>query len=134
MVQGPNAVGSITHKFLLKGNSGLGKETVLQLAKHNPKAIILCCRTLPKGQEALKDIKNVASDVNVEVLQLDLASFKSIEKASREFTLKHDRLDVLINNAGLVCHILQRSLARWLGFTTDRFADGCSTHKNSRGI
>ena len=75
----------------------------MQLANHSPKAIILCCRTISKGQEALKDIKNVVSYAKVEILQLDLASFKSIEKASHEFTLKHDRLDVLINNAGLVC-------------------------------
>jgi NAD(P)-dependent dehydrogenase (short-subunit alcohol dehydrogenase family) len=68
-----------------------------------------------KGQEALKDIKNVTPDANVEVLELDLASFKSIEKASHEFTSKYDRLDLLINNAGLVCQAFRRkTLARYL--------------------
>ncbi len=102
-----------------KGNSGLGKETVLQLAKHNPKAIILCCRTMSKGQEALKDVKTVASDANVEILELDLASFKSIE----------------INNAGLVCH-QQSSPENTRKMVTELtpFADGRPTDKNSRGI
>jgi len=62
-----------------------------------------------KGQETLKDIKNVTPDANVEILELDLASFKSIEQASREFTSKYDRLDLLINNAGLVCQIFWRT-------------------------
>ena len=71
---------------------------------------------MSKGEEALKDIKNVAPDAKVEVLEPNLASFKSIEKVSREFTFKYDRLDVLANNAGLVCQAFRRTVAKQLGY------------------
>ncbi|KFY55259.1 hypothetical protein V496_07033 [Pseudogymnoascus sp. VKM F-4515 (FW-2607)] len=103
-------IGDLAEKVILVtgGNSGLGKETVLRLAKHNPKCIYLGTRSLERGEEALSDIKTEAPDSNIKLLQIDMASFASIESAVAVVTSSlseskadSERLDVLINNAGV---------------------------------
>lgn len=84
------------------GNTGLGKETVLQLAKHNPSRLYLAARTLSKAEAAIRDIKAVVPNANITFLQLDLASLKSVKEASDTFLASSDRLDLLINNAGIM--------------------------------
>lgn len=87
---------------MLAGNTGLGKETVLQLAKHNPKEIYLAARTPSKAEAAIEDIKKVVPNGNISYLKMDLTSFSSIKEAAEEFNRKSDRLDILINNAGIM--------------------------------
>ena len=77
-------------------------ETVKQLSKHNPKTIVLAARSKTKAEQALKEIKQAYAEAPVELLDLDLGSFSSIAAAAKEFQSKHDRLDILYNNAGLV--------------------------------
>ncbi|KAL0930112.1 NAD -binding protein [Colletotrichum truncatum] len=86
------------------GSSGLGKESVLQLAKHNPQAIYLTARTEARGNAAIKEIQEAvpAAKNKIKFLELDLASFASIKKAANTFLGLSDRLDVLMNNAGLM--------------------------------
>ncbi|KAL8763158.1 MAG: hypothetical protein Q9184_000961 [Pyrenodesmia sp. 2 TL-2023] len=84
------------------GNTGLGKETVLQLAKHRPSQIFLAARTPSKGQAAVEEIKRAVPSTNITFLKLDLCSFKSISAATQEFTSQSPRLDILINNAGIM--------------------------------
>jgi NAD(P)-dependent dehydrogenase (short-subunit alcohol dehydrogenase family) len=86
------------------GNTGLGKETILQLAKHNPSKIYLACRTESKGQEALKSIRNSLgqSSLDLQYLPLDLASFASVKSAAESLQSSTDRLDILICNAGVM--------------------------------
>ncbi|KAF2173840.1 hypothetical protein M409DRAFT_62081 [Zasmidium cellare ATCC 36951] len=86
------------------GSSGLGKETVLQLAKHNPHQIILTARTQQRGDAAIQEIEREvpASKGKLQFLQLDLGSLKSVKAAAETFGRDHDRLDVLVNNAGLM--------------------------------
>jgi len=86
----------------LPGNTGLGKETVLQLAKHEPREIFLAARTPSKAEEAIADIKKTVPDSNITFLQVDLTSFASIKQAADEFNSKSDRLDTLISNAGIM--------------------------------
>lgn len=81
-------------------NCGLGKATALELAKRGAR-VILACRDREKAQKALIDIRNQSRNGILKVLELDLASFDSIKKFSEEFLLSEDRLDVLINNAGV---------------------------------
>ncbi|KAJ5021780.1 hypothetical protein J3E72DRAFT_427510 [Bipolaris maydis] len=83
------------------GNNGLGKETVNQLAKHNPARIYLGARNQEKAQAAIAAIKKGIPEANVVFLEIDLASFSSIAKAVRVFLSEGDRLDVLVNNAGI---------------------------------
>ncbi|OBT66978.1 hypothetical protein VE03_04252 [Pseudogymnoascus sp. 23342-1-I1] len=96
-------IGDLAEKVILVtgGNSGLGKETVLRLAKHKPKCIYLGTRSLERGEEALSDIKTEVSDSNIKLLQIDMASFASIESAVAVIKADSERLDVLINNAGI---------------------------------
>lgn len=83
------------------GNNGLGLETCRQLAKHNP-YIYLAARTPSKAESAIADIKGTVPNANITFLQLDLASLESVKKAADTFNAKSDRLDVLINNAGVM--------------------------------
>ncbi|KAK5328699.1 hypothetical protein LTR93_002484 [Exophiala xenobiotica] len=86
------------------GNSGCGKETVLQLAKHNPRCVYLAARSKAKYDAAMKDISAAAPNANVRYLELDLASLASVKKAADSFLSENDRLDVLVNNAGIMAH------------------------------
>ena len=74
---------------------------MLRLAKHNPKCIYLGTRSLERGEAALDDIKIEAPDSNIKLLQIDMASFASIESAIAVVKADFERLDVLINNAGI---------------------------------
>ncbi|KAK3298461.1 uncharacterized protein B0H64DRAFT_318714 [Chaetomium fimeti] len=97
------------------GSSGLGKESVLQLAKHNPAAIYLTARTAARANAAIEEIHQAvpASKGKIRFLELDLGSFASVKKAADEFSGLSDRLDLLMNNAGL--------MASPAGLTTDGY-------------
>lgn len=82
------------------GNSGLGKQSVLDLARHEPQEIWLTARTVEKADEAIKDIKTKVPNANIKPLGMDLSSFESIKAAARTFTAASKRLDVLLLNAG----------------------------------
>ncbi|KAL1859858.1 hypothetical protein Plec18167_006330 [Paecilomyces lecythidis] len=91
--------------FVTGGNAGLGKETILQLARHGPACIYLGARNETKAREAIADIQNhLSSPVEIKYIQLDLASLKSIRAAAEIFTAECDRLDLLILNAGIMAH------------------------------
>lgn len=87
---------------LTTGNTGLGKETIDQLAKHEPSHIYLAARTPSKGNAAVDEVKKAMPSANISFLPLDLASFESISSAAKEFLAKSQRLDLLINNAGVM--------------------------------
>ncbi|KAL5612147.1 hypothetical protein BROUX41_000309 [Berkeleyomyces rouxiae] len=84
------------------GNIGLGKQTVLELAAHEPKSIWVACRDATKAENAIADIKAAVPAVNVQYLKLDLASFDSVRAAAKAFSAAEERLDILILNAGIM--------------------------------
>lgn len=84
------------------GNSGLGKESILQLAKHKPRQIIMGARSRSKADAAIAEIMSEVPKANITFLELDLSSFDSIKKAASTVVQEQDRLDILINNAGLM--------------------------------
>ncbi|KAL8942109.1 MAG: hypothetical protein Q9216_001834 [Gyalolechia sp. 2 TL-2023] len=59
-------------------------------------------RTPSKGEAAVEEIRKAAPSVNITYLNLDLCSFKSISAAAQEFRLRSTRLDILMNNAGIM--------------------------------
>jgi len=75
---------------------------VLQLAKHKPKEIFLAARTQSKAEEAIAEISQKVPESKVSFLNLDLSSLKGVKQAAEEFKTRSDRLDVLINNAGVM--------------------------------
>ena len=86
------------------GNSGVGKESVLQLSKHRPAKLYLTARSKAKYDAAIEDIKkaNPEAEANIIFLELDLASFASVKTAASTILTENDRLDVLMNNAGVM--------------------------------
>ncbi len=82
-------------------NSGIGKETAEGLARMGA-TVVMVCRDRERGQAALEEIKSKSGNRSVELMICDFASQAQIRKLAEEFKQKHNRLDVLINNAGLV--------------------------------
>ncbi|TDZ23720.1 Citrinin polyketide synthase [Colletotrichum orbiculare MAFF 240422] len=69
------------------GNNGLGKETVLQLSKHNPAHIFMGARSEKKALEAVAEIRKAVPDAaKITFLKLDLASFESVKEAASSDT------------------------------------------------
>lgn len=82
-------------------NSGLGLETARALAAKGAH-VVMAVRSVERGQEAAEDIKSDVPGAQLEVQQLDLASLESIRSAAAELVTAHDRIDLLINNAGVM--------------------------------
>ncbi len=82
-------------------NSGLGYETSLALAEKNAE-VIMACRNLEKGQAALDKIKAAVPHAKLVLMSLDLNSLASVRKFAEEIHAKYERLDLLINNAGIM--------------------------------
>ncbi|HID54223.1 MAG TPA: SDR family NAD(P)-dependent oxidoreductase [Anaerolineae bacterium] len=82
-------------------NSGLGYETSLALARKGAH-VVLACRNRQKGETAVTQIRQQVPDASLELMALDLADLSSIRQFAAEFQANHDRLDVLINNAGIM--------------------------------
>jgi len=82
-------------------NTGIGKETVRDLARRKAK-VVMACRDMNKCEEARKEIVLETKNKYVYCRKCDLASFQSIRNFAEQFKREHDRLDVLINNAGVM--------------------------------
>jgi retinol dehydrogenase 12 len=86
------------------GNSGIGKEAAVGIARTGAH-VVIAARNPAKAAAALTEIENRAdARGRVETIPIDLASFASVREFAAAFTAKHDRVDVLLNNAGLVLH------------------------------
>lgn len=82
-------------------NSGIGKETAIELAKMGAN-IVMVCRSRERGQKALNEIKEMANSEKIELYIADLADQRSIRTMVERFKKSHDKLHVLINNAGVM--------------------------------
>ncbi len=81
-------------------SSGIGKAVAQHLAKLGARVVIVC-RNEQRGAPALDDIRKTSGNSSVELLTADLGSQEQTRELARKFLQGHDRLDVLINNAGL---------------------------------
>jgi retinol dehydrogenase-14 len=82
-------------------NAGVGRETAAGLVDLGAR-VVLTARDEAKGADAAERIRARGGPGTVEVAVLDLASFASIRRFARETAPRLGRLDVLVNNAGLV--------------------------------
>ena len=82
-------------------NTGIGRETALDLAGRGAR-VILACRNISKADVAAKDIQNKTGNSKVIVKELDLASLRSVRKFASEINESEERLDILVNNAGIM--------------------------------
>ncbi len=83
------------------GNTGIGFEAASALAARGA-SVVLACRDTGKAASAAGRITDAVPDAAVAVVHLDLASLDSVRQAAAEFLARFGRLDVLINNAGLM--------------------------------
>src|SRR5262245_25532833 len=82
-------------------NGGLGLETALALAGAGAH-VVVAARDPLKTATAIDVIRAAHPAASVEVVALDLASLASVRDAAAAIAADHERVDVLINNAGLM--------------------------------
>src|SRR5437868_2955888 len=82
-------------------NSGVGYESAIALARKGAR-IVMGCRSLDKAERAKQDILKLVPNAKLEVMQLDLGSLKSVHSFADTFNATYDRLDILMNNAGIM--------------------------------
>lgn len=80
-------------------NKGIGLEIARQLAEAGV-AVIMGARNLQRGQDAASDLEKTGLDV--EAIEIDLTDEVTIASAAEKIAAKYGRLDILINNAGIV--------------------------------
>ena len=90
------------HLAIVTGaNTGLGYDTALALAGKGC-AVVLACRNMDKARKARLEILKPFPKATIECLSLDLSSQQSVRAFVTAFTENYDKLDLLINNAGIM--------------------------------
>lgn len=83
------------------GNIGLGFRSALELARKGAQ-VVIACRSIDKGGAAARRILSELPAARVETVALDLTDPASIERFAGSVASRTDRLDILLNNAGVV--------------------------------
>jgi NAD(P)-dependent dehydrogenase (short-subunit alcohol dehydrogenase family) len=89
-------------------SGGIGLETATVLARRGA-TVVLACRDERKADQAAGQIRAAAPDADVRLVHLDLASLGSVRQAAAEILAGCPRLDLLINNAGVMYVPFQRT-------------------------
>ena len=98
-----NTSGSMNGKVVLitGGTSGIGKATAVVLASMGAEVVIVG-RNEERGERAVEEIRRESGNEKVSLMLADLSVQADVRRLAEEFKERHDRLDVLVNNAGLV--------------------------------
>lgn len=97
--QVPSQPGKIA--IVTGGNSGLGYETALGLAKKDVE-VILACRNIQKAEEAKSSILNQYARAQIKIMKVDVSRLREVREFADQFQKKYKKLDLLINNAGIM--------------------------------
>ncbi len=95
----PDMTGKIV--IMTGANSGIGYEATRALAQ-NGATVVMACRNMQKANDAAERLHALVLAKNLDVMGLDLSSLESVRQFAAAFLAKYDRLDLLINNAGLM--------------------------------
>lgn len=79
--------------------SGIGKVTARELARMDA-TVVMLCRNRERGEAVQSEIKAATGSPKVELIVADLSQLSEVRRAAAEFKQSHERLDVLVNNAG----------------------------------
>lgn len=82
-------------------NTGLGLETAKALAAHGAH-VVLAVRNTEKGKAAVAEITAAHANADITLQSLDLSSLESVRRASDELKARYEKIDLLINNAGVM--------------------------------
>jgi NAD(P)-dependent dehydrogenase (short-subunit alcohol dehydrogenase family) len=96
-------IGAMEGKVVLitGGTSGIGKAATTALAAMGAE-VAVTGRSRERGEAALGDIRRGSGSGKISLMLADLAVQAEVRKLAEEFKERHDRLDVLVNNAGLI--------------------------------
>lgn len=87
--------------FLITGaNSGIGFEAAKVLAAKAGK-VVMACRNLAKAEDARKAIIEAVGAADIDLIELNLADLQSVSACAEKLNQQYERIDVLINNAGI---------------------------------
>ena len=106
----PDLTGKIA--IVTGANSGIGYAMAQALACKGA-TVILACRDRQKGEAAVRQIAMVkagSSEVMAQLMLLDLADLASVRRFASDFASHHERLDILINNAGIMAVPFERTV------------------------
>jgi NAD(P)-dependent dehydrogenase (short-subunit alcohol dehydrogenase family) len=95
----PDLTGKVA--IVTGANSGIGYEMARALT-YKQATVILACRNKDKGAAAVRQIDQEYPTAKAELMQLDLSDLAAIRRFADEFTRHYQRLDLLINNAGIM--------------------------------
>lgn len=90
-------------------NTGLGFHNAKDLAARGAR-VVMACRSEDRARAAMARIDADLPSAQLEFLQLDLSSLDAVRSAAEEFRQRHDSLDLLINNAGIMMTPFERTV------------------------
>jgi NAD(P)-dependent dehydrogenase (short-subunit alcohol dehydrogenase family) len=82
-------------------NSGLGWNVALELARRGAH-VVMACRNTAKAEQAAADIRAQAPSASLSIEALDLSKLESVRACASAVAQRHARLDLLVNNAGVM--------------------------------
>lgn len=82
-------------------NGGLGLETARALAGAGAN-VVMAARNQKRAAEAMEQIRATAPDAKLTLVELDLGSLDSVQRAAEEILAAHQAIDILVNNAGVM--------------------------------
>ncbi len=84
-------------------NSGIGRAAAIKFGREGYK-VVMACRNIEKSRKVQQELIKLTKNKEIDLLELDVASFKSIQDFCFEFKKRYKRLDILIHNAGYFRH------------------------------
>ncbi|KAE9372853.1 putative short-chain dehydrogenase [Stipitochalara longipes BDJ] len=87
--------------FVTGGTAGLGKASVLALAKHEPAHIYFSGRNAEAAKSLVDEVRSISPSVGMTFVKMDMTSLASVKQACNA-KFSHNRLDLLICNAGVM--------------------------------